>query len=81
MKDNPDRKVLIVGHSDNAGTLAANIGLSRKRAQSVAQRLITKYGIEASRIQAEGAGYLSPITNNSTKDGRRQNRRVEVVLD
>ncbi len=81
MKDNPNQKILIVGHSDNSGTLAANIGLSQKRAQSVAQRLISQYNIDAFRIQAEGAGYLSPITTNTTKEGRRQNRRVEVVLD
>lgn len=80
LSDNPDLRVAIVGHTDASGGLEGNIALSRKRAQSVRQWLITNHAIPAAQIEAEGVGYLSPRASNLTEDGRQQNRRVEVIM-
>jgi OOP family OmpA-OmpF porin len=80
LKANPDRAVTLVGHTDNAGSLAANIAVSKKRAASVRQTLLTVYGIPADQVQAEGVGYLAPRDSNQTEEGRQKNRRVEVML-
>jgi len=77
---NPDRRVTLVGHTDDAGTLEANIAVSRERAQSVREWLVSR-GIDATRLGAEGVGYLSPRDTNATEEGRARNRRVEVVPD
>jgi OOP family OmpA-OmpF porin len=75
-----DLRVALVGHTDAVGVLAANLALSRARAQAVRTRLIEEYGIEASRLDAEGIAYLGPIASNLTPEGRQRNRRVEAVL-
>ncbi|ABG30622.1 OmpA family protein [Roseobacter denitrificans] len=75
-----DMRVALVGHTDATGTLAANISLSRARARSVRSRLIETYGVSPDQVDAEGMGYLAPIASNLTEEGRRLNRRVEVVL-
>ncbi|MEE4188241.1 MAG: OmpA family protein [Roseobacter sp.] len=80
MEAKPEFRVLLVGHTDTVGALAGNIALSRARARSVRSRLMSEYGIDAARIDAEGMGYLAPIASNLTEEGRRQNRRVEAVL-
>lgn len=77
---NPDRTVMLVGHTDAEGTLDGNIALSRKRAQTVMRRLIDVFAVPASQIKAQGVGYLAPLTSNLTDDGRTKNRRVEVIL-
>lgn len=76
----PDAAVILVGHTDASGALDQNIVLSRARAASVRSRLIDAYGIAAGRLDAEGVGYLAPRAPNDTEEGRRLNRRVEVVL-
>ena len=80
MGSDAELRIAVVGHTDNVGSLAANIRLSRARAESVRRRLIDSFDIQASRIEADGVGYLAPIASNSTEEGRNQNRRVEVVL-
>lgn len=80
MREEPDYRVLLVGHTDTVGALQGNISLSRARAASVRARLISGFGIDPSRLDAQGMGYLAPIASNLTEDGRRQNRRVEAVL-
>ncbi len=80
MTEDPGLVVVIVGHSDNSGSLAANLRVSRARAGSVRRALIEVYGIAAARITAEGAGYLAPLAPNATEEGRAANRRVEVIL-
>ena len=80
LKAHPTIRVALVGHTDSVGGLAANIALSKRRAQSVRQRLIDAHGIAASRMEAEGMGYLSPVASNLAETGRHQNRRVEVIL-
>lgn len=77
---NPDKTVVLVGHSDNVGGLNDNIRLSERRAAAVAAALGSQYGVDRARIAARGVGYLAPLTSNDTEDGRRLNRRVEVVV-
>ncbi|KUP93729.1 OmpA family protein [Tritonibacter horizontis] len=72
--------ILLVGHTDTVGGLDANINLSRRRAASVRQRLISRYGIAAGRIEVAGAGFMAPLGSNATEAGRETNRRVEAVL-
>ena len=76
----PDLKVTLVGHTDAEGSLDANVALSKRRAQSVADRLIAEYGVSASQVSAEGAGFLAPRASNLTPAGRTENRGVEAML-
>ncbi|QUJ75917.1 OmpA family protein [Sulfitobacter albidus] len=76
----PALRVALVGHTDTVGGLETNIALSRDRARAVRARLIEAYGIAAARLDAEGMGYLAPLTTNATPEGREANRRVEVVI-
>lgn len=78
--DNPGTRLALVGHTDDTGALQANVDVSTRRAQAVRDRLIQTYGIDAARLEAQGAGYLAPITSNATPEGRDLNRRVEAVL-
>ena len=80
LRQNPNTKIVLVGHSDAVGGLEGNIAISKQRAEAVRQRLISKYGIQKSRITAEGIAYLSPRASNQTPEGREQNRRVEAVV-
>ncbi|MEP2640148.1 OmpA family protein [Roseobacter sp.] len=80
LTDRPDLRIALVGHTDTVGGLAPNIGVSRARAQAVKSRLVDEYGINATRLDAEGVGYLAPLTTNATPDGRDRNRRVEAVV-
>ena len=80
LKVTPGSSIILVGHSDAIGELRKNIELSRNRAQAVVDRLIKDYGIDQSRISAQGIGFLSPKTNNSTEKSRKKNRRVEAIL-
>ncbi|MGO4908456.1 OmpA family protein [Pseudorhodobacter sp. W20_MBD10_FR17] len=80
LKDNPNKIIALVGHTDTSGGLDSNLLISKRRAASVRARLIEAYGIPPSQIEAQGVGYLSPIASNLTEEGRRINRRVEAVL-
>ena len=76
----PDQTIALVGHTDASGGLSINIALSKRRAESVRQYLLATYELPAAQIAAEGVGYLAPRAGNLTEDGRRKNRRVEVML-
>lgn len=78
--DRPTLTVALVGHTDSAGSLAGNIALSKQRAGSVLERLVSDYGVARRQLEAEGMGYLSPIATNLTEAGRDANRRVEVII-
>ncbi len=79
MRMNPQMKLRVVGHTDDQGAVAYNLDLSRRRAASVAQQLVSKYGIASSRLDSFGAGLYAPMAPNRTEDGRGKNRRVELV--
>lgn len=75
----PERNIMIEGFTDSIGTSAFNMELSRNRANSVKSELI-KRNISASRIQTIGYGENYPVTSNMLKAGRKQNRRVEIII-
>jgi len=80
MKEHPDAKAIIEGHTDNVGKEAANIKLSQRRADSIKTYLVKKFGIDSSRLKAVGYGPNEPIASNATKEGRQKNRRVKAVF-
>jgi len=80
LRADPARRVTLVGHTDTVGALDRNIALSRRRAASVLERLVSAHGAPRNQIAAEGMGYLAPIASNLTPAGREANRRVEAVL-
>lgn len=79
LNDNPDLKLVIVGHTDNQGELNYNMDLSTRRAKSVEATLVSDYGMAKDRLSAWGVGYLSPVASNRNEAGRAKNRRVELV--
>ena len=79
LKNNPERKILVVGHTDNAGNFAYNKKLSERRANAVVKTLIKKYGISAKRLHSTGVSYACPAASNSSEEGRAKNRRVVLV--
>jgi outer membrane protein OmpA-like peptidoglycan-associated protein len=79
LKDHPELKLVIEGHTDNVGAAASNQSLSEKRAEAVRQYLVSTYGVEKDRLQAKGFGASKPAAGNDTPEGRQQNRRVELV--
>lgn len=80
LQANPDGTIALVGHTDASGSLAANIALSERRAEAVAEALVTVHGADPARIVAKGVGFLAPRATNQTDEGRQKNRRVEVVV-
>jgi OOP family OmpA-OmpF porin len=76
---NASLKLHVVGHTDNVGTLASNMTLSKQRADAVVAALVSKYHVAAARLDAAGVGPLAPVGSNDTDDGRVKNRRVELV--
>ncbi|MCF6182303.1 OmpA family protein [Lutibacter sp.] len=79
LNNNPDIKILIVGHTDNVGDFDANIKLSLERAKAVKDVLVNNYGIEVNRLKAYGDGSTAPVASNATDTGKAKNRRVEIV--
>jgi outer membrane protein OmpA-like peptidoglycan-associated protein len=75
----PELTARIEGHTDSAGGAELNQVLSRQRAEAVMQALIDR-GVDAARLSAEGLGEEKPIADNTTAQGRSQNRRVEIYL-
>ena len=80
MKSDPALKVYIVGHTDNQGSLDANLALSQQRAQAVVAALTRDYQIDGKRMVARGVANLAPLAANSSDAGRAKNRRVELVV-
>lgn len=79
LKENQHLVFEVAGHTDNRGDHDFNVSLSEKRAQSVRQYLVDD-GVAADRLSARGYGPDKPLASNDTVDGRKQNRRVELVL-
>lgn len=78
LKADQDLQLSVEGHTDDSGSAAHNQTLSQARAESVRNRLVGA-GIAADRLAAKGLGQSQPLAENSTEDGRRTNRRVELV--
>lgn len=77
LSENPTLRIEISGHTDNVGKADANLLLSDHRAQSVVEYLIAKK-IDPKRLTHKGYGLTKPIADNSTEEGRAQNRRTEM---
>ena len=78
MKENPDLRFSVEGHTDNTGSAASNQTLSEARSQAVVDKL-AENGIARDRLTAAGKGQNSPLADNSTDEGRAKNRRMEFV--
>lgn len=79
LKENPDIKVMISGHTDSTGREEDNKLLSARRAQAVVNYLVQN-GIDARRLKSEGFGSSQPIAPNTTEEGRARNRRTELKV-
>jgi outer membrane protein OmpA-like peptidoglycan-associated protein len=79
LRDQPEKRILIEGHTDSRGTASSNVALSKSRADAVATYLSAR-GVEAARITSAGIGAARPIASNESADGRADNRRVEIVI-
>lgn len=79
LRRHPDWRLRVDGHTDAVGGAAANLALSRRRAEAVKRALVERLGGGEDRLQARGFGESRPRASNATLDGRAQNRRVELV--
>lgn len=79
LRQRPELKLFVVGHTDMTGGFQHNRTLSEARARAVAAALVKDYGIAADRLEGHGVGPLAPVAANSAEAGRAKNRRVELV--
>jgi OOP family OmpA-OmpF porin len=79
LKQHPELKVEVQGHTDNVGKPDANLKLSQARAEAVKQALTTEYGVGEGQLTAKGYGDTKPTADNKNTEGRANNRRVELV--
>lgn len=79
LTDNPGVRVKIIGHTDSDGADAANLDLSKRRAESVKNELAKSFGIDPSRIETDGAGETKPVAPNDSQVNKALNRRVELI--
>lgn len=80
MNKYPDTTAVIEGHTDNVGSTARNMELSRQRAEHVVDYLAQTHNINRSRLKAAGYGETRPLANNRTDAGKRLNRRINAVI-
>jgi outer membrane protein OmpA-like peptidoglycan-associated protein len=79
LKENSAISIRIIGHTSSEGEDKYNLELSAKRAAAVKEILVKEYGIEAARLQTEGRGEKEPVSDNTSKEGKAANRRVEFI--
>ena len=79
MRDNPQTKAVVEGHTDSVGSAAFNQTLSERRAAAVKDVLV-KSDIDANRLTTVGYGLTKPVASNDTEEGRAKNRRVSIVV-
>jgi OOP family OmpA-OmpF porin len=80
VKKYPGAKIRVEGHTDSIGSDAYNMKLSEKRAMAVLDYLVKEAGVDRSNITAVGHGEVNPVADNRTREGRAQNRRVEILI-
>lgn len=76
----PNRKILVQGHTDSRGSADHNQQLSVRRADTV-RTFLVDHGIDAARVRSEGLGPTQPVADNTSAEGRANNRRVEIILE
>lgn len=79
LKQYPNSLIDVYGHTDSTGSEAYNQTLSENRARTVANYLTTQ-GVAPARIRSQGFGETMPVADNTTEEGRRKNRRVEIKI-
>lgn len=79
MKENPNMRFRIIGHTDSDGDDKHNMDLSRRRAEAVKNALVKEFGVNAANLETDGKGESMPADNNTTVAGKANNRRVEFV--
>ena len=79
LNTNSNNKFYIVGHTDNVGDFTSNMTLSENRAKAVMNELVSEYEVNTNQLKAYGVSSLSPVSSNSSDEGRAKNRRVEIV--
>lgn len=79
MDSSAQLRLLVVGHTDNQGSLEYNLDLSSRRAVAVVAALVERHGVARDRLEGHGVGYLAPEASNQSAEGRALNRRVELV--
>ncbi len=80
LKENPNIKVEIGGHTDGSAAEKANVKLSEKRTLSIKKYLQDKFNIPDGRLVVKAYGSTKPVADNKTKEGRAKNRRVEFKI-
>lgn len=80
MKQEPTSTAVVIGYTDDREKAGANSDLDRRRAEAVRDYLVSRHGIDASRITVEGRGSREPVGDNTTAEGRLRNRRVVIRL-
>lgn len=80
MKQEPSATALVIGYTDDRENTGPNADLDRRRAEAVRDYLVTRHGIDPSRITVEGRGTSEPAGDNTTAEGRLRNRRVVIRL-
>lgn len=81
LKENPDKKVTILGHTDNVGSSKDNFSQGLKKARQIKWYLTARRGIPRRKITATSRGEEEPIATNKTVAGRRKNNRIEIIVD
>jgi len=79
LEDDSALRLSIEGHTDSDGSDEHNMTLSKNRAESVRNYLISKFGIAPDRLEAKGWGESKPIDTNDSPEGKANNRRVELI--
>jgi OOP family OmpA-OmpF porin len=79
LRQNPQARAFVIGHTDGRGALDYNLGLSQRRAEAVVRALAQRHGIGTQRLTGRGLGPLAPLASNREEEGRARNRRVELV--
>ncbi len=80
LNENKTAYSAMAGHTDNTGTEAYNMELSFRRVESIANYLVENYNVDKAQLIPFWFGDMNPVTDNSTREGRRQNRRVEILV-
>ena len=80
LQDQGYKKIVVEGHTDSRGSDSRNMELSRLRAEAVRSHLVSR-GVESDKITAVGIGEARPVAQNTTAEGRANNRRVEIIVE
>jgi OOP family OmpA-OmpF porin len=80
LKNNPSTYVVLTGFTDGIGPSDYNLGLARRRAESIEAYMVDKFNVSVGQIVTQWYGNADPVAGNDTIDGRRQNRRVEAIV-